>query len=325
MLFKRNTQEELIVMKKEIIDKCVAKEMLCKDGAKLLRLHPKSFSRLKSKYLKEGEQAMVPKKTGPKNFIPKNRTSETIEQLVACVASENRSLGPLPLAEKLFDDYGVTIHQSTVWRILKRNHVRYFRNYQPIERKPPQLYCLEIPGEELQLDGSYPFGRSRKVVCFSAIDDCSRFVFGKCCPRETSDNAIEFVKELTRKVPFPVRRIRVDNRYGKKFRQYCELVLGIEVVENDPYSPQQNGKIERFHKTLKNNFFWRRCSYYDCLEVLNYKYSQWLNFYNFQRRHGGYHMHRLTPVQKIASTLLYSLPLITYPQKVTCMLQQYKN
>ena len=44
--------------------------------------------------------------------------------------------------------------------------------------------------------------------------------------------------------PFRIQRIRVDNRYGKKFKEYCES-LGIEVVENEPYCPQQNGKIER--------------------------------------------------------------------------------
>lgn len=312
-------------MKKEILNKCVAKEMLCKDGAKLLHLHPKSFSRLKSRYLKEGDRALVPKKTGPKNFTPKNRTPELIEELVTIVARENRSSGPVFLADKLFDDYQVKMNQSTVWRILKRKGIRYFRNYQPIEKSPPKLYCLDIPGEELQLDGSYPFGRSRKVICFSAIDDSSRFVWGKCYTRETADNAIEFVKELIRNVPFQVRRIRVDNRYGKKLKQYCELVLGIEVIENDPYSPKQNGKIERFHKTLKNNFFWRYCSYYDSLEVLNYKYWQWLKFYNYERRHGGYGMNRQTPAQKISSTLFLTtvLTLTNYPQKVTGILQQY--
>lgn len=325
MPFKRNTQEELIAMKKEIIDKCIAKEMLCKDGAKLLHLHPKSFSRLKSKYQREGEQALVPKKTGPKNFIPQNRTSEIIEQLVVCVASENKSLGPVPLSEKLLDDYQVTINQSTVWRILKRKGERYFRDYQPVERKPPKLYCLDIPGEELQLDGSYPFGRSRKIVAFSAIDDCSRFVWGKCYTGETADNAIRFVKELIPNVPFQIRRIRVDNRYGKKFKQYCELILGIEVIQNDPYSPKQNGKIERFHGTLKKNFFWRYCSFYDPLETLNYKYWQWLKYYNYERRHGGYGMDRQTPAQKISSTLFLTTTLIlnNYPQKVTGILQQY--
>ncbi len=312
-------------MKKEIIDKCLLKEILCKDGAKMLHMHPKAFSRLKARYCKEGEQALVPKKTGPKKFTPKNRTPDNIEQLVEIVALENRSLGPLLLAEKIFDDYHVKMDQATVWRILKRKGVRYFREYIPIEKKPPKLYCLDIPGEELQLDGSYPFGRSRRVVCFSAIDDCSRYVWGRCYARETADNAIEFVRELVKRVPFRIQRIRVDNRYGKKLKLYCELVLGIEVIENDPYTPKQNGKIERFHKTLKNQFFWRYCSYYDSLEVLNYKYWQWLKFYNYERRHGGYGMDRQTPAQKIASTLFFSTALIIHPQKVTGILQQYKS
>ncbi|MFH1822217.1 MAG: integrase core domain-containing protein [Patescibacteria group bacterium] len=172
------------------------------------------------------------------------------------------------------------------------------------------------------MDGCYPFGRSRQIVGFDAIDDCSRWVFGKLYTRETAENAIDFVKHLVKSVPFKIQRIRVDNRYGKEFREYCESI-GIEVIENEPYSPEQNGKIERFHKTLKREFFWKYCSYHDSIETMQYKYNQWQNYYNTRRRHGGYGMNRMTPQQKIASTLFLSLNNINYPQKVTLTLQQY--
>ena len=92
------------------------------------------------------------------------------------------------------------------------------------------------------------------------------------------------------------------------------------------YSPEQNGKIERFHKTLKREFFYRHCSYTDSLETLNYKYSQWLTYYNYRRRHSGLGMNRLTPAQKITQTLLKATAntiIISNPQKVTGTLQQY--
>lgn len=58
----RNTQEELIAMKKNILDACVSRQMKCIDGAKHLSMHPKAFSRLKSNYVKYGEDILVPKK-----------------------------------------------------------------------------------------------------------------------------------------------------------------------------------------------------------------------------------------------------------------------
>lgn len=317
---RRNTQGELIAMKKQIIERCLNREMLCKDGAILLQMHPKAFSRLKSRYVNEGEESLMPKKSGPKNFTPINRTPEQIEDMVVKLALDNPSLGPLPLADELFDQRGIVLEQTTIWRILTRRNTRYTREYKRW-KKEPQLYCLDVPGEELQMDGCYPFGRARKLVVFDAIDDCSRWVCPKIYTRETTENAIKFVKHLISRAPFRIQRIRVDNRYGRKFKEFC-LSLGIEVIENDPYSPEQNGKIERFHKTLKREFFWKYCSYHDRTPEISFKLSLWQYHYNTRRRHQGYGMNRMTPHQKITSTMLLSLTNI-YPQKVTLTLQQY--
>lgn len=172
------------------------------------------------------------------------------------------------------------------------------------------------------MDASFPFGRSRKIASFDAIDDCSRHVYAKIYEREDDDSAIDFVKNLINNVPFRIQRIRVDNRYGKRFKNYCQSI-GIEVIVNDPYTPKQNGKTERYHKTMKREFFWKYTSFHDSMELLQYKYSQWLYHYNNNRRHGGYGMNRMTPNQKIASTLFLSLNNINYPQSVTLTVQQY--
>jgi hypothetical protein len=59
------------------------------------------------------------------------------------------------------------------------------------------------------------------------------------------------------------------------------------------------------------------------MELMQYKYDQWQDYYNRKRRHGGYGMNRMTPYQKIASTLFLSLNNINYPQNVTLTLQPY--
>ena len=223
----------------------------------------------------------------------------------------------------MFNRFGIKLHHTTVWRILKRKKIRYTITYKRWIQNEPKLYCLDIPGLELQLDACYPFGRARKIVAFDAIDDCSRWIYGRLYTREDAKSAIDFVKHLIRNAPFRIQRIRVDNRYGKEFKQFCKSI-GIEVIVNDPYEPKQNGKIERFHKTVKNEFFWKYCSYHDSLELMQYKYNQWQHYYNIQRRHGGYGMNRMTPYEKIASTLFLSLNNINYPQKVTLTMQQYK-
>lgn len=322
----RSTQETLIAMKKQILDRCLRKEMKWKDAARILQMHSKAVSRLKRRYLEFGESALMPKKPGPKSYKPPiNKTDELLEDLVAELAIKYPNEGPQPLADRLELNYQIKINQSTVFRILKRRKIRYGREYKRW-KADPKLYCLETPGEELQMDACYPYGKSRKICSFDAIDDCSRFTLGQCYTTENAFNAMKFVDRLVQRVPFKIQRIRVDNRYGHKFREYCLKKYGIEVIQNDPYSPEQNGKIERFHKTLKREFFYRYCSFTDSIETINYKYALWLTHYNYHRRHRGLGMHGLTPVQKITQTLLQSTAneLIINPQKVTGTLQSYK-
>jgi transposase InsO family protein len=320
----RKTLDELIAMKKQVIERTLNRELTRTQAAGLLNMHPNAFSRLKSRYREEGVSALMPEKPGPKpGKTVKNRTPEWIEEIVVLIARSRPDLGPLPLSELIFDVQGIRIHQSTIWRILGRRKIRYSTEYKRWQsEKPVQLYCLDTPGLELQLDGSYPFGRSRKLVCFDAIDDCSRWVYGRLYDRETAANAIDFIKHLIRVAPFRIQRIRVDNRYGKDLKAFCDTV-GIELIVNDPYEPKQNGKIERFHKTSKREFFWKYCSFHDSQELIQLKLNQWLAHYNTKRRHGGYGMNRMTPSQKIASTLFLSLNNLNYPQNVTLTVQQY--
>ena len=307
-------------MKKEVFDSCIGGQLLCKEGAKLLSMHPKAFLRLKARYVEHGEAVFVPKKTGPKG-PPKNRTADWVENIVVELARENTRLGPIELSEKLFEKYAIKKDQSTVFRILQRKRIRYCREPMPRTKAKPQLYCLETPGLELQMDACYPFGRGRKIVCFDAIDDCSRYVTAKLYDRETAENAIEFVKELVRVSPFRIQRIRVDNRYGKQLRAFCETI-GIEVVTITAYTPSQNGKIERFHRTIKQEFFWRYCGFYDEHNYIQYKLNAWVYWYNTERKHSGYGMNRLTPKAKLVGALFYSLYII--PQsRVTLTLQSY--
>jgi transposase len=322
---RRNTQGELIIMKKQLLDKLISHELTRTQVANLLQMHPNAVSRLKKRYIEFGVEALYPQKPGPKNGDHiHNKTPNFISNIIVELAKNNHNLSPVLLSEEVLDRYGISIHQSTVWRILKRKKIRYTAEYKRWIKEKPKLYCLNTPGLELQMDASFPFGRARKIASFDAIDDCSRRVYAKIYTREDDNNAIDFVKHLINNVPFRIQRIRVDNRYGIRFREYCRSI-GIEVIVNDPYTPKQNGKIERYHKTMKREFFWKYTSFHDSIEVLQYKYSQWLNYYNTKRRHGGYGMNRMTPNQKIASTLFESLNNINYPQNVTLTMQQYKS
>ncbi|GJW80666.1 retrovirus-related pol polyprotein from transposon TNT 1-94 [Tanacetum coccineum] len=86
------------------------------------------------------------------------------------------------------------------------------------------------------------------------VDDYSRFTWVKCLRSkdEALDFIIKFLKMIQVRLKVPVRRIRTDN--GTEFvnqtlREYYEKV-GISHETSVARSPQQNGVIERWNRTL---------------------------------------------------------------------------
>jgi transposase InsO family protein len=230
-------------------------------------------------------------------------------------------LGPVPLSELLKDKHGLSLHQSTIYRILARCTDRYEPGGRKRWKKDPVLYCLEEPGKEVQMDACYPFGRARDIAVFDAVDDCSRYVCADVFAGEDLPSAKAFIRKLVRTSPFRIQSIRLDNRFkGPTLKKFCRY-YGIHPIFNEPYHPEQNGKIERYHKTYKREAVWRTMSFEDSIQTLRYKTALWARHYNFNRRHGGYGMNRMAPAEKLAA--IYLSKTMTNPQPVTGSLQQY--
>lgn len=155
------------------------------------------------------------------------------------------------------------------------------------------------------MDVCLPFGYSRKEVVYDAIDDCSRYVFARVMQDNSEQSSIDFVRELIKKCPFPIEAVRTDQ--GKEFSRTFTGFLkenNIRHFKNPAYTPQHNGKIERYHRTFKEN---EAChwSFHASQKELNYRIQLWLNYYNFQKKHTGLGMNKLTPAQKIIYAFIH--------------------
>jgi transposase InsO family protein len=309
-------------MKKRKLDQLLKKELKVKDLMKDFDVSTQTISKWKAKYIFGGIAELQPKKPGQKSGTCWNKTEENIENKIMEIAKEYLFKGPDWIAEKLLETENIKINQSTVYRILKRKKVRYFREYKRKKRKV-KSYCLAYPGQEVQLDCSFPFGYEKKAVVYDAIDDCSRFVFGQVYKDHTAQSTILFLKQLIKRSPFIISAIRTD--CGREFlNKDVKLFLEENNIEhriNPPYTPQHNGKIERFHRTLKDDSVYVDWFFKDDLETLNYKFSLFLDFYNFQRKHTGLGMNKITPIQKLRK--FYSN--ISPSKNVNLILQQNKS
>lgn len=310
------TSYEMLQMKERILKEVMERKMKVKDAAFLLGVSRRSISKWLFRYKYDGIDGITPKKPGPRSGKTHNRTCLEIEDLVIGIAKENPYKGP----DWITDQLPMKLDQATVYRILKRRGTRYGPHYQHKRRKK-KAYCLDTPGREIQVDVCFPFGYQRKAAVYDAIDDCSRFVYAKVLEGKTEKDTIEFLAGLIANMPFKVEAIRTDqgSEFSKEVTKFC-LMNGIDHRKNPPYTPEHNGKIERYHRTFKENSACR-WPFTASVEELNYLLSLWLMEYNFHKKHTGLGMQKMTPVQKIAYSLIANSFL---PQNGNGMLQQNK-
>jgi hypothetical protein len=86
-----------------------------------------------------------------------NKTASHLETRICTLARQMPEMGTRELSWRIESITGERIDQSTVYRILKRNKVRYSRDTEYVRRKSLKRYSLEIPGQEVQIDVCFPF------------------------------------------------------------------------------------------------------------------------------------------------------------------------
>lgn len=250
-----------------------------------------------ARYKKEGEAGLVDKKSGPK--ISPRRISKKKEAKILSVRKKYKE-GPDRIALRL------NMSRSTTYKVLKRNGMNHL--FEKKEKKHTKRYEKKTPGERLQLDIKHIPALGGKGFRYqvSVIDDCTRYVRAKVFERKTTRNISSFVTNCLREFPFRVKEIATDNgmeftmRYSlyknrKTFFQKELERLGIKHTLIKPRTPQLNGKVERFHRTVDDEL-------YKVKRFINEKHRErelkrFLKRYNTKRYHLG--IKGMTPEQKL--------------------------
>jgi transposase InsO family protein len=300
-------------MKIKLVEDIIKKRRKVNEVADILDVSRQSVSTWVARYRVEGPAGLVPKKSGPQSGTTHNRTSPIREDEVIAVAKDYPFKGPAWIVDQM----PFRIHPATVYRILKRRGVRYYYDYKH-QRRKKKRYCLDRPGREIQLDVCFPFGYERKEVVYDAIDDCSRFLFASVMSAHTQQATIAFLQEMIKRVPFRIEAVRTDQ--GREFGKEVTAFLAEHEIEhrrNPPYTPQHNGKVERYHRTFQEEeaCYWNS---HASVDELSYQLRLWMDHYNYHKKHTGLGMNKLTPAQKI----IYATIQNSYTQNVNLILQQ---
>ena len=215
-------------------------------------------------------------------------------------ALEYPELSPRELAIHITDKREYSISESTVYRILKAHDLVTSPVYNVITALDKFPHPTRAPNELWQTDFTY-----FKVVQWgwyylsTILDDYSRFILAwRLCSgmaaedvKQTLSDAIEFTGLRDPKVLHRPRLLS-DNGpcyVSKALRLYLEEE-GLGHTRGKPYHPMTQGKIERYHRSIKNILLLE--NYYSP-EELEYYIARFVKYYNNHRYHEA--LNNVTP------------------------------
>jgi transposase InsO family protein len=202
------------------------------------------------------------------------------------------------LAFMMLDEDLVAVSPSSVYRVLKKAGRLDRRRWAPSKKGAGFQQPLR-PHEHWHVDISYlNVGGTFYFLC-SVLDGYSRFIVHWEIRETMTEPEVEtIVHRALEKFPGEKPRIISDNGpqfIARDFKQFVRLV-GITHVRTSPYYPQSNGKLERWHGTLKGERFRGACP--ATLAEARRVVASFVTHYNEVRLHSalGY----VTPAAKLA-------------------------
>jgi transposase InsO family protein len=278
-----------------------------------------------ARFAAEGKAGLVDRSSRP-HELP-SRTAVEVEAVVVAARAEHRKG-----ADWLGPELGIP--PRTVSRILARNGVARLAECDPLtgeriraSKATATRYEKDRPGELIHVDvkkiGRIPDGggwraRGRQIrtaasrkarigydYVHSAVDDHSRLAYSEIHRDEQGDTAAGFLLRAAAQFAAAgiprIEAVMTDNHWSYTrstgFTAALET-LGARHVRIRPHCPWQNGKVERFNRTLQTE--WAYHQVFTSNHQRTAALPTWIWYYNHRRRHtalGG-----LPPISRLSPT-----------------------
>jgi len=179
----------------------------------------------------------------------------TLEERQSILDFHDRNLleGYRRLTFMMLDQDVVAVSPASVYRVLKADGRLDRWNRRPSKKGTGFQQPLQ-PHEHWHIDIAYINVAGTFYYLCTVLDGCSRFIVHWEIQESMKEADVELVLERAReRFPGVSPRIISDNGpqfIANDFKAYIRLT-GMTHVRTAPYYPQSNGKLERWHKTLK--------------------------------------------------------------------------
>ncbi len=273
--------------KMEIIQIVQDSEIGVNRTLKELGIHKSTFYQWYGRYQENGYDGLAPHKRAVNsqwNKIPDSHRQQVVE-----IALDIPELSPRELAHHITDNKGFFISESSVYRILKQRGLITSPAHL-LMRAADEFKDKTIRVNQMwQTDFTY-----FKIIGWgwyylsTILDDYSRYIVTwELCSGMTSKDAehtIEMALQASGLKNNNPPRLLSDNGscyISNNLADYLDSV-GMDHVRGAPNHPQTQGKIERYHRSMKNVV---KLEHYYSPDQLRYRLTEFVDYYNNKRYH----------------------------------------
>jgi transposase InsO family protein len=268
-------------------------------AAERFQVSPTTARRWADRYRQLGASGMSDRSSRP-HHSPSRTPTRTERRIIKVRVL--RRWGPARIA------YLLGLNPSTVHRVLARYKLARLAHLDRATGRVIRRYERSQPGELVHVDikklGNIPDGGGHKTLgrqagrktrsgvgysyLHNAVDDHSRIAYSEILTDEKKETATAFwtrAQAYFAQAGVTVERVLTDNGSCYRSRDWRDALAaaGITHKRTRPYRPQTNGKVERFNRTLLDE--WAYAHPYRSEQERREAFPGWLHTYNHHRGH----------------------------------------
>lgn len=285
--------------KLEVIRIVEDSELSVRQTLKEIGIHRSTFYSWYRRYLEDGIEGLGPKQPKARTFW--NKIPEDVKEQVVCEALEQTELSPRELACRITDINEYFISESSVYRILKAHDLITSPAYILMQAGDSFKNPTRRVHELWQTDFTY-----FRIIGWgwyylsTVLDDYSRYIIAwKLTTSMTASDVKDTLDEAVSETG--VDKIKVKHKprllsdngpcyLSGELKSYLQK-RGMTHTRGAPYHPMTQGKIERYHRSMKNVV--KLQNYYFPWE-LEQEIAKFVEYYNNHRYHEA--LKNVTPV-----------------------------
>ena len=244
------------------------------------------------------------------------------EQRIKQLRKANMKLGKRKLRKLYIDQYQETISTWKIERVIRyhnlypqKNMHKYLVDKRARNKAKIRIHNIKDTVKTIgqfgflwHIDSIVIWWYGIRRIIFTAIEQHSRIAYAQVYKSNTSSFAQDFLKKLNYVTGEKIRIMHSDNgsEFAGAFQKACQT-LGILQVYSRAYTPRDNAVLERFNRTIQEEWLEQSEVGLDDISQTNNDLLTWLIHYNAVRPHQA--LDYKTPLQYAQDNFFKVLPM----------------